>query len=353
MAVDPGQARSARIEAAIEAGLALPAAGPVAVFRPRRGDLLASLDPQRLCIVTGFRPDHDAFAAMGLDVRREAAAGCAAAIVCLPPSRDSARDLIARAVAVTDGPVVVDGQKTDGIAAMLRAVRADVAVAGTVSRAHGKLFWFSGAEAGVLSSWRAVPQRVAAGFVTVPGVFSADGPDPASQLLAAALPARLDGVIADLGAGWGWLSAQVLARDGVEELHLVEAEADALDCARRNLDDPRVRLHWADVAQFDAPRPFDAVVMNPPFHAGRAGDPGLGRSFIAAAARILGPRGVLWMVANRHLPYEGALAEGFAEVAELPGSSAFKLFRAARPRRKRGGAAARTGAGMARINGNG
>ena len=47
--------------------------------------------------------------------------------------------------------------------------------------------------------------------------------------------------IVDLGAGWGFLARAILARDGVRQLDLVEAEAAALDCARRNVTDPRAR----------------------------------------------------------------------------------------------------------------
>jgi 16S rRNA (guanine1207-N2)-methyltransferase len=162
-------------------------------------------------------------------------------------------------------------------------------------------------------------------------VFSADGPDPGSQCLDAALPDRLPPCVAELGAGWGWLASRLLARPGLEELHLIEADHDALDCARENLDDPRLRFHWADATAFAPERQFDAVVTNPPFHRDRAGDPGLGAAFIGAAARMLAPQGVLWLVANRHLPYEAALAAAFREVEERPGTSAFKVYRAARP----------------------
>ena len=48
--------------------------------------------------------------------------------------------------------------------------------------------------------------------------------------------------VVDLGAGWGWLAAQVLKREGVEAVHLVEADAEALDCARLNLRDAGILL---------------------------------------------------------------------------------------------------------------
>ena len=55
------------------------------------------------------------------------------------------------------------------------------------------------------------------------------------MLLARHLPREMKGRIADLGAGWGWLAAQALTRPEIRELHLVEAEADALACARLNV----------------------------------------------------------------------------------------------------------------------
>ncbi len=79
----------------------------------------------------------------------------------------------------------------------------------------------------------------------------------------------------------------------------------------------------------------EAVVMNPPFHTGRAADPALGATFIKAAARMLTLSGTLHMVANRHLPYEAVLAQTFREVSEVAGNTRFKVIRAARPVVKR------------------
>jgi 16S rRNA (guanine1207-N2)-methyltransferase len=76
------------------------------------------------------------------------------------------------------------------------------------------------------------------------------------------------------------------------------------------------------------------VVMNPPFHSGRAPRPQLGAAFIRAAAALLKPSGQLLMVANRHLPYETALAETFRKVEELPGAPGFKLLLAQGPLKK-------------------
>ena len=105
----------------------------------------------------------------------------------------------------------------------------------------------------------------------------------------------------------------------------------ALECAKRNVTDDRAEFHWEDVVHWQPPHRLDAVVMNPPFHQGRAAEPQIGQAFVAAAARLLRPRGDLYMVANRHLPYEQELKKQFGEVAEIGGDARFKLFHAARP----------------------
>jgi 16S rRNA (guanine1207-N2)-methyltransferase len=146
-------------------------------------------------------------------------------------------------------------------------------------------------------------------FVVEPGVFSVPRVDPGSALLAAQLPGGWRGVVADLGAGWGYLSDAVLQRSPqVARIDLFEADARALACARQNLagSDRELGFHWHDVAS-GVPGGYDAVVMNPPFHSGQAHDIELGCAFIAAAAGALKRGGRLFMVANRQLPYEAVL----------------------------------------------
>lgn len=315
---------------ALETGaLALPPEGRIAVYRPRIGDDLSALPRDRVTVLTGFKPDHDHFAAR---YGTTPAAPYAAAIVCLPRSREAARALIAQAAAevAPGGWVAIDGQKTDGIDTALKDLRQRVALSESLSKAHGKLASFPvGPD---LSDWQARPATVQ-GFRTLPGIFSADGPDRGSALLAAALPAKLSGKVADLGAGWGYLAAEILKRPGVKRLDLVEAEADALDCARVNIADPRAQFHWADATGWRPATLLDAVVMNPPFHTGRDADPALGAAFIRAARRMLAPNGSLWLVANRHLPYEAALSESFLAHEDVAGDSAFRVIHATKPRR--------------------
>jgi len=326
--------RSARLDMALETGaLDLPSEGRIAIYRPRLGDDLSALPRDRVVVLTGFKPDLDHFAASyAASYEGVPVSPYAAAIVCLPRSREAARALIARAAAevVPGGWVAVDGQKTDGIDTALKELRARVDLSESLSKAHGKLASFTAGPD--LSDWLARP-AVVEGFQILPGIFSADGPDRGSILLAGALPEKLSGKVADLGAGWGYLAAEILKRPGVKQLDLVEAEADALACARVNITDLRARFHWADATTFRPETLLDAVVMNPPFHTGREADPKLGEAFIRAARRMLAPNGSLWLVANRHLPYDAALSESFLEVKDVAGDGGFRVIHAYKPRR--------------------
>jgi 16S rRNA (guanine1207-N2)-methyltransferase len=186
------------------------------------------------------------------------------------------------------------------------------------------------------TAWRrlAEPRPILDGrFVSAPGVFAWDRIDPGSALLAGLLPDDLAGSVADIGAGFGFLSDAVLrASPGVTRLDAYEADAVAAGCARANLAafGSRARVHWHDVAAGIGTGGFDAVVANPPFHDPDGETRALGQRFIEVAAAALKPGGRLFVVANRHLPYEDALARHFARAAKLAETAAFKAYAATR-----------------------
>jgi 16S rRNA (guanine1207-N2)-methyltransferase len=173
------------------------------------------------------------------------------------------------------------------------------------------------------------PQLLASlGLWSQPGVFSWDRVDPGSARLLEMLP-KLAGKGADLGCGIGVLAAAILGSPNVTSLACLDLDRRAVACAQHNLDDPRARVLWADARVRDeALTSLDFVVMNPPFHDGGAEDKALGVAFIQAAAAMLHKGGVAWIVANRHLPYERALAAAFAEVTVKADAGGYKIFEA-------------------------
>ena len=110
-----------------------------------------------------------------------------------------------------------------------------------------------------------------------------------------------------------------------------------MSLARANLADAgasaTLDFHWHDVTA-GLPQRYDFIVSNPPFHTqSRADRPDIGQRFITAAAAALKPGGRLWLVANRHLPYEQTLNDQFGEVRVAGERDGFKVIAAVKARR--------------------
>lgn len=313
------------------------------------------LQPNLLVCEQSFKPYADAltgasFVLADADVNRE----CFPLVLLLPPrQREESRALLARALqrATPNGVVVASMLNNEGA----RSGEADMErMAGSVhslSKNKCRVYWAT-AKPGTMDTilveqWAMLdaPRPIADGrFFSRPGLFAWDRIDAASALLARCFPADLAGHGADLGAGFGTLSAEVLARcPGVTGIDLYDAEARALALAQANLqrqaeqakrvDHPTLNFFWHDVTTgLGQPPRYDFIVSNPPFHQGRADRPDMGRAFILAAATALLPGGRLWLVANRHLPYEEVLRKNFRKVRTVTEELNFKVIEAVKGR---------------------
>ena len=285
-----------------------------------------------------FRPFFDVLADQGFETTQSPDGSNVAVLVQITRSKAETLGLIAQAfrLAQPGGVVIVDGDKTDGIESALKQCREILPADGVISKAHGKLFWMLRPDVlpADLQVWEAGLALTAnpEGFMTAPGMFSVDKVDTGSALLAGHFDQTLKGTLADLGAGWGWLSAQALSCGGdISRIDLYEAEQAALEAAKANLTDPRAQFFWSDVRALKTPEKYDAVICNPPFHQSRAAEPAIGLDFIQKAAEILKPTGTLWLVANRQLPYEARLDHCFGRWDTLEETHHFKVIKASRP----------------------
>ncbi|GLK47481.1 methyltransferase [Brevundimonas intermedia] len=160
-----------------------------------------------------------------------------------------------------------------------------------------------------------------------PGVFAWDRIDVGSALLAQHMPA-LKGAGVDLGCGYGALATVALRSSAVTSLRLIDLDRRAVEAARKNVEDPRATIEWADVRTMVAEGELNFIISNPPFHDGGAEDRRLGQAFIRKAAELLKKGGAAWIVANRHLPYEAELNTAFNRVRLVADSGGYKLFEA-------------------------
>jgi 16S rRNA (guanine1207-N2)-methyltransferase len=313
------------------------------VFLRARGSraLLQAL-PGVLC-EQSFKPEADALQVAGLAVTDEHPPQSYPVVMVLPPrQRDEARALFARAVELTqpEGRILACAPNLEGARSHAADLAQLVGPLSTLSKHKCRVFWSGPVQHGdtmLRTQWQAldaIRPIVAGRFLSRPGVFAWDRIDVGSALLAEHLPHTLRGRVADLGAGFGYLAAELAARcSHITVLDLYEAEHRALQLARLNLASFEARIalgyHWHDVTG-GLPQSYDVIVTNPPFHVSNSSRPDIGRRFIAAAAQALRPGGSLWLVANRQLEYERTLAATGLQQRMVAQQRGFKVIEAVR-----------------------
>ena len=118
-------------------------------------------------------------------------------------------------------------------------------------------------------------------WVTYPGLFAGGGLDVMTAALLRALPTPpVKGAILDACCGSGVIAAALRARAGAQlDIHLLDADAVALDAARANVPTAaRVFLcdGWPDTASAfpkkGKPKKYEWIVSNPPVHHGQPDD---------------------------------------------------------------------------------
>jgi 23S rRNA (guanine1835-N2)-methyltransferase len=167
----------------------------------------------------------------------------------------------------------------------------------------------------------------------LPGVFSASGLDAGTRLLLAHLPDLEPGaVVVDLGCGTGVVAATVARRRPEVALVCCDESFRAVASARRTVGAvaPDATFHLTDVLDGVAADSADAVLCNPPFHAGGARTTSVAHRMFADSARVLRSGGTITVVANRHLGHHVALRRWFHDVAVVGSDPRFVVLRARR-----------------------
>lgn len=314
----------------------------VLFLRARDGGVLQARAWLGLRCEQSFKPDALALERAGFTVIPETDSSRYGMVLMLPPrQRDEARALMARALSRLEpgGRIVACASNNAGARSSEADLERLADSVETRSKSKCRVFWtapLASFNTQLAEEWRALDEirPVADGrFLSRPGVFAWDRIDAASALLAEHLPEDLTGRAADLGAGFGYLSAELASRcPRIDAIDVYEAENRALDLARRNIEryapGTSLRFFWHDVTTglLDT---YDVIVTNPPFHTQSRHDrPDIGKRFIAVAAAALKPGGRLWLVANRHLPYETVLNDSFGTVRTVAQQHGFKIIEA-------------------------
>ncbi|MDZ4728834.1 MAG: methyltransferase [Xanthomonadales bacterium] len=144
---------------------------------------------------------------------------------------------------------------------------------------------------------------------------------------------KIKGKMLDFGCGAGVIGLYLKQQNPNITLEMLDSSAAALESTRAALllNDCEAQVIAADGLDAVKDR-FDLIISNPPFHKGVATDLDTAQRFIARAPTLLGNRGKLLLVCNRHLPYESWLAESFAGMEKGTENREFKVLLAFGPR---------------------
>ncbi len=325
----------------------LSADGPAFFLRAECGEGLDDSWRKRLICEQSFKPAYDILDHQGFQVQRRIEGSGFALGLCLL-SKHKAENLanMARAwdMLAPGGLLVCAGGNDSGAASLHKELKVALGVDDSLSKYHCRVFWRAKrageATPPQLTRWAEDGQltRIAAtGCFSRPGLYNWNKVDQGSALLVEHFPEIMTGRAADLGSGWGYLSLMLRRlRPQIVSVDLFEAEAMALEAAQANLEDQALSsgwgLHWCDVAAGIGHNCYDWVVMNPPFHSGKATDVDLGRAFIVSAARCLKPDGRLVFVANRQLPYEPQVEAVFKNRQIVAENNLYKIIFCSQPK---------------------
>lgn len=332
----------------LQSGAAAPPGGDARAgfFNAQLHPALSLFKPERLFLQQYFRPHAQQLEAAGYTVHSDTDAGPETgnldmALLALPKNRIEAEYMIASALrALKPGGILFAAADNKAGGARLEKMLAAFGLEDIQTDSRNKCRVVRGKRGG--GNETAIEHALAAGspqpilngrFQSWPGIFGWDKIDRGSEILLQHLPPGLKGRGADFGCGYGYLSARILQQPTVTELWCIDADIRALRMCEENLSKFKsgMKIHylWEDLRRpVPSCRALDFIVMNPPFHEGKAADEDIGAAFIATAAASLKPGGALYMVANRQLAYEQVLQDLFARTDKVFEGQGFKVFHA-------------------------
>ena len=166
--------------------------------------------------------------------------------------------------------------------------------------------------------------------LSYPGVFANGRLDEGTALLLDVLSGiKLEGDVLDFACGAGVIGACIATHNTNARVTLLDSSALALRASTETLTANHINGQViASDGLSEVDQSYDAVVSNPPIHAGVKTDNHLGMRLLESIQKHIRPGGMLILVANIHLPYEKWLSERFKKVTNLAANENFKVIMA-------------------------
>lgn len=186
-----------------------------------------------------------------------------------------------------------------------------------------------------ISGWQQPPLQLFRGYSSagltlesLPGVFAREKLDIGSQVLLQHLQLPTQGTVVDLGCGNGLLALTVASQNPQLKVIATDDSAAAALSARHNagLNRLNIDVRHGDVLQAVSEK-ADLILCNPPFHDGHKQLTNIAQRMFEESRLRLNAHGVLYVIANRHLPYQPLLNRLFHKVSVVSSDPRFSVYR--------------------------
>ncbi|WP_100643558.1 methyltransferase [Alteromonas facilis] len=260
------------------------------------------------------------------------------AVIYLPQSKPQANFLIdnARSVVKAGGTIAIVGGNDSGIKSVGKRLKQTFGEAQKYDAARHCAIWLVENPtqfAFNLNKYLKVNtyslKELSWQVASLPGVFSADGLDPGTELLLSSLPTITGKTCLDFACGAGVVGSYLNLRQPQLKVYYSDINALALYCCEHtlrlnNLEGEVIASNGLNQWQRD----FDNIVSNPPFHSGKETDYSITEQFIRNAKDKLSRQGHLFIVANRFLPYPELIDQNFNRQPDCQRSNKFSVYHA-------------------------
>ncbi len=261
----------------------------------------------------------------------------ACALLRLAKSKDEQEMALHAVASVLEpgGRVLLFGGNDEGIRSAINTLEAMSGPVETLAtRGHGRIVQAArpaGSLKTSLAAWRREMAIDIAGrkrtWVTYPGLFSSSTLDEGTALMLSALPdLRRVARVLDYGCGSGPIAAAMRERLPEAQIDMLDADTVALLAAQENVAGARAVLGTSLTAT--GSQRYDAILSNPPLHAGVGEDHSALERLIAQAPKHLKAGGMLQMVVQRRLALAEPLKALFSEVTVAAENGRFRVWRA-------------------------
>lgn len=170
----------------------------------------------------------------------------------------------------------------------------------------------------------------------LPNVFSRQKLDPGARFMLAHLPQQQTGYALDLGCGNGVLGIRLAQLNPDLQIDFVDESAMAVASTQQNVTTNLPEAQRYHFVQSDClqqwreqfpEKQLNLIINNPPFHQGNTITEHIAEQMFRESHKALARGGELWIVANRHLPYNKILKRIFGGMQIVATDRKFTIFR--------------------------